>query len=130
MNSTFSALGFALAKVTSPGPRNLFQVTVTAGSIFANAAKAGGTTASSATQTVSGSATPGAAVKVSAISRGGPCKNGPESAKARNGGVLAVASLNGEIFHSGFRLNGICVVLPLETMVQTIFWVAPKSSEQ
>src|SRR6516225_1603309 len=52
--SAFSTLGFSASNFTMPGPRNLLHVTVTAGIILAKAANDGGTLASSATHTASG----------------------------------------------------------------------------
>src|SRR5271157_2849158 len=95
--------------------------------LLANAANGAGTLLSSATQTVNGSGDPTLAVSDWLMSRGGPCKNGPASAKPMNGGVFPPASTKGEITQLASSLNGTAIALPLATIVHVSFLSCPKS---
>src|SRR5271154_2450329 len=83
--------------------------------------------ASSETHTVKANGSPTFAAR-STTSPRGPCTNGPCWSKLSTGGVFpTAASTKGEISHSGFRLAGIAVLLPLATMVHVIL-LSPKSA--
>src|SRR5438067_10130363 len=98
LKSALSAPDLALAITTSPGPRYLLHVTDTAGCRLCGAP--GTRLASSATHAVKGSGSPTTAFRVVLTMRG-PCANGPPSENPTNGGVLPVASTNGESSQSG-----------------------------
>src|SRR5262249_38668019 len=119
----FSNAGLSLLNVTSPGPRNLLQLSVTAG-VRGRTAPAI-TLASSAANSVSVTGFPTVPCLVTCCPRG-PLMKGPAESKERYGGVLPVASRNGATSHSGSRLPGTCVVFPLAVKVQVSFCL-PKS---
>src|ERR1017187_1332688 len=75
--SAFSTAGLSLANITAPGPRNLLQASVTGGVLGAGPAP--GVCASSATHTVSPSAS-GIVAESEMLCPPGPCTNGPVSA--------------------------------------------------
>src|SRR5260370_13555878 len=114
LKSSFSTAGLSLEKVTEPGPRNLLHEIATGGVFCGVATRA--TFASSATHTVNVTGSGDCADREMLCPRG-PCTNCPSSENPMNGGVLLLASLNGEISHKGASRAGTSVCFPLTRVV-------------
>ena len=102
------------------GIADYFEPTIASKSQSGAGGVMGGCLLSSAAHTVKASGSPTVAWNVVFIGRG-PCWNGPFSLKPTNGGVLLLASTNGESSQSGSRLPGVDIACPLATRVHVSF---------
>src|SRR5207302_5676804 len=123
-----STAGFALAKVTIPGPRNLLQVTVTGGVLGRSipVVPIRGIVASSETDTARVSGLARVAERAVPMGRG-PWTELPPASLITGGVLPVVGSRKALISHSGLRLPGIIRGWPLLIRVQ-VSLSAPKSA--